>query len=67
LFIATENVTGPLSGPAWLCQPLRTSTTRTAIILKTLILFGAMLLSMPLSAAQLNLELGANSRTWQTE
>lgn len=35
--------------------------------LKTLILFGAMLLSMPLSAAQLNLELGANSRTWQTD
>ncbi|AXI60701.1 cytochrome C [Pseudomonas kribbensis] len=35
--------------------------------LKTLILFGAMLLSLPLSAAQLNLELGANSRTWQTE
>ncbi len=35
--------------------------------LKTLILFGAMLLSLPLSAAQLNLELGENSRTWQTE
>ncbi|MHC8298829.1 c-type cytochrome [Pseudomonas sp. ZS1P83] len=35
--------------------------------LKTLILFGALLLSTPLSAAQLNLELGASSRTWQTE
>jgi hypothetical protein len=35
--------------------------------LKTLILFGALLLSTPLYAAQLNLELGANSRTWQTE
>ena len=36
-------------------------------LLKTLILFGALLLSTPLSAAQLNLELGATSRTWQTE
>ena len=35
--------------------------------LKTLIVFWALLLSMPLSAAQLNLQLGANSRTWQTE
>ena len=35
--------------------------------LKTLIAFWALLLSMPLSAAQLTLELGANSRTWQTE
>ena len=35
--------------------------------LKTLILFGALLLSTPLSAAQLNLELGENGRTWQTE
>jgi mono/diheme cytochrome c family protein len=35
--------------------------------LKALIVFGALLLSMPLSAAQLNLELGASSRTWQTE
>ncbi|MFJ3369802.1 c-type cytochrome [Pseudomonas sp. NPDC086251] len=35
--------------------------------LKTLILFGALLLSTPLLAAQLNLELGAGSRTWQTE
>jgi mono/diheme cytochrome c family protein len=34
--------------------------------LKTLILFGALLLSTPLHAAQLNLELGASSRTWQT-
>jgi mono/diheme cytochrome c family protein len=34
--------------------------------LKTLILFGALLLSTPLFAAQLNLELGANSRNWQT-
>ncbi|MHC8340173.1 c-type cytochrome [Pseudomonas sp. HLT2-19-2] len=35
--------------------------------LKTLILFGVLLLCTPLSAAQLNLELGASSRTWQTE
>ena len=35
--------------------------------LKALIVFGAMLLSMPLSAAQLELQLGATSRTWQTE
>ena len=35
--------------------------------LKTLIVFGALLLSMPLSAAQLELQLGATSRTWQTE
>lgn len=35
--------------------------------LKTLILLGALLLSSPVYAAQLNLELGANSRTWQTE
>jgi mono/diheme cytochrome c family protein len=35
--------------------------------LKALILFGALLLSTPLSAAQLNLELGASPRTWQTE
>ena len=35
--------------------------------LKALIVFGAMLLSMPLSAAQLDLQLGANSRTWRTE
>ena len=35
--------------------------------LKTLLLFGALLLSTPLYAAQLNLELGADSRTWQTE
>jgi mono/diheme cytochrome c family protein len=35
--------------------------------LKTLILFGALLLSTPLYAAQLNLELGESSRTWQTE
>ncbi|MBY8938220.1 c-type cytochrome [Pseudomonas fluorescens] len=35
--------------------------------LKALIVFGAMLLSMPLSAAQLDLQLGASSRTWQTE
>ena len=34
--------------------------------LKTLILLGALLLSMPLSAAQLDLQLGENSRTWQT-
>ena len=31
-FIAINNVTGPLPGPAWLCQPLRTPTTWTAII-----------------------------------
>ncbi|MGE1175584.1 cytochrome c [Pseudomonas sp. BW7P1] len=35
--------------------------------LKALILFGGMLLSMSLSAAQLDLQLGENSRTWQTE
>lgn len=35
--------------------------------LKTLIKLGALLLSLPLSAAQLDLQLGANSRTWQTE
>ncbi|TWC57035.1 mono/diheme cytochrome c family protein [Pseudomonas sp. SJZ080] len=35
--------------------------------LKTLILLGALLFGSPLYAAQLNLELGANSRTWQTE
>ncbi|MGE8187928.1 c-type cytochrome [Pseudomonas sp. NPDC086278] len=34
--------------------------------LKKLILFGALLLSTPLFAAQLNLELGEHSRTWQT-
>ena len=35
--------------------------------LKMLILLGATLFGSPLYAAQLNLELGANSRTWQTE
>ena len=35
--------------------------------LKTLIALAAMLLSLPLAAAQLDLQLGANSRTWQTE
>ena len=35
--------------------------------LKMLILLGALLFGSPLYAAQLNLELGANSRTWQTE
>ena len=35
--------------------------------LKTLIALGTLLLSLPLSAAQLDLQLGANSRTWQTE
>ncbi|QSL90375.1 c-type cytochrome [Pseudomonas atacamensis] len=35
--------------------------------LKTLIALGALLLSLPLSAAQLDLQLGANSRTWQTQ
>jgi len=36
--------------------------------LKALFLFGALLLgTTPLHAAQLNLELGAGSRTWQTE
>jgi len=35
--------------------------------LKMLIMLGALLLSTPLYAAQLNLELGENSRTWQTE
>ncbi|WGK93430.1 c-type cytochrome [Pseudomonas migulae] len=36
-------------------------------LLKTLILLGALLFGSPLYAAQLNLELGAHSRTWQTE
>ncbi|RMO70070.1 c-type cytochrome [Pseudomonas syringae group genomosp. 3] len=35
--------------------------------MKALILFGVLLLSMPLSAAQLELQLGLNSRIWQTE
>jgi mono/diheme cytochrome c family protein len=35
--------------------------------LKALILVGALLFGTPLYAAQLNLELGASSRTWQTE
>jgi mono/diheme cytochrome c family protein len=35
--------------------------------LKTFILLGALLLGTPLHAAQLNLELGEHSRTWQTE
>ena len=35
--------------------------------LKTLTALGALLLSLPLFAAQLDLQLGANSRTWQTE
>jgi len=35
--------------------------------LKKLIALGALLFGTPLLAAQLNLELGANSRTWQTE
>ena len=35
--------------------------------LKTLIMFWALLLSMPLSAAQLDLQLGATRHTWQTE
>ena len=35
--------------------------------MKALTLLGALLLSTPLYAAQLNLELGAQSRTWQTE
>jgi len=34
---------------------------------KTLFLIGALLVGSPLYAAQLNLELGATSRTWQTE
>ncbi|MGU9852059.1 c-type cytochrome [Pseudomonas koreensis] len=34
--------------------------------LKTLIVFWALLLSMPLSAAQLELQLGTTHRTWQT-
>lgn len=36
-------------------------------LLKTLLLLGALLLSTPLFAAQLELQLGANQRTWQTE
>jgi mono/diheme cytochrome c family protein len=40
---------------------------RDGVQLKALIVFGAMLLSMPLSAAQLDLQLGATARTWQTE
>ncbi|HWH85216.1 MAG TPA: cytochrome c [Pseudomonas sp.] len=35
--------------------------------MKTLIALSALLLSLPLSAAQLELQLGANSRTWQTK
>lgn len=35
--------------------------------LKNLIAFGALVLSLPLSAAQLDLQLGAHTRTWQTE
>lgn len=35
--------------------------------LKAFIVFGALLLSTPLSAAQLDLQLGATARTWQTE
>ena len=35
--------------------------------MKTLIVFGALMLSMPLYAAQLELQLGESSRTWQTE
>ncbi|MCF5068103.1 c-type cytochrome [Pseudomonas syringae] len=35
--------------------------------MKALILFGTLLLSASLSAAQLNLELGTTRRTWQTE
>lgn len=35
--------------------------------MKALILLGALLLGMPLHAAQLVLDLGADSRTWQTE
>ena len=35
--------------------------------MKALILLGALLLGMPLHAAQLALDLGADSRTWQTE
>ncbi|MEJ1228993.1 cytochrome c [Pseudomonas sp. CCNWLW56] len=35
--------------------------------LKALIMLGALLLGTPLYAAQLTLELGANTRTWQTE
>ena len=36
-------------------------------LLKTLTLIGALLFSTPLFAAQLNLELGASRRTWQSE
>ncbi len=35
--------------------------------MKALTLVGALLLSGPVSAAQLDLQLGQNSRTWQTE
>ncbi len=35
--------------------------------MKTLIVFGALMLSMPLYAAQLEMQLGESSRTWQTE
>lgn len=50
-----------------MCQPLWHFHDMDGDLLKTLILFGALLLSTPLFAAQLNLELGAGSRTWQTE
>jgi mono/diheme cytochrome c family protein len=42
-------------------------STWKAIDLKALIVFGALLLSTPIYAAQLVLELGASTRTWQTE
>ena len=35
--------------------------------LRAFLLIGAMLFGTPLFAAQLNLQLGASTRTWQTE
>jgi len=46
---------------------LRHSHDMDGDLLKTLILLGALLLSTPLFAAQLVLQLGASQRTWQTD
>lgn len=49
------------------CERLLTVHEREGHDLKALILLGALLLSTPLSAAQLELQSGESSRTWQTE
>jgi hypothetical protein len=46
---------------------LRSPSTWKAIHLKVFIVIGALLISSPLYAAQLALDLGAGARTWQTE